>query len=179
MSTSTAARAAIGAGRPASPRWRLGRRARHWLLTVHVAGSVGLLGDSAGFLAVAIRHAATGDPARRNAMREVLQTFALWFGIPLSFLALLTGLALCLGTRWGVLRYPWVIIKHVLTVTVIAVGTVVFRPLLFESTTATNETALIAGAAWDVAALAVATGLGVVKPGRALRRREHAAKGDA
>jgi hypothetical protein len=38
-------------------------RARHALLTAHVIMSVGLLGDSAGFLAVAIRAATTDDPA--------------------------------------------------------------------------------------------------------------------
>jgi hypothetical protein len=37
--------------------------------------------------------------------------FSLVFGIPLSFGALLTGLALGLGTRWGVFTYPWVVGK--------------------------------------------------------------------
>jgi Predicted integral membrane protein (DUF2269) len=156
-------------GRATTPGWRLGRRARHWVLTVHIAVSVGLLGDSAGFLAVAIRHARADDPAVRDATRDVLKTFALWFGIPLSFLALLSGLVLGIGTRWGVFRYPWVIAKLALVVTVIAVGAIVFRPLLFGNTADTNGTALIVGAAWDVAALALATGLGVFKPGRRLR----------
>jgi len=151
------------------PRWRLGRRARHWVLTLHIAVSVGLLGDSAGFLAVAIRHARADDPAVRDATRDVLKTFALWFGIPLSFLALLSGLALGIGTRWGVFRYPWVIAKLALIVTVIAVGGLVFRPLLFNDATNSNDIALIVGAAWDVTALALATGLGVFKPGRRLR----------
>ena len=99
----------------------------------------------------------------------MLKTFALWFGIPLSFLALLSGLALGIGTRWGVFHYPWVIAKLSLIVTVIAVGAIVLRPLLFDDTN-TNSTALIVGAAWDVAALALATGLSVFKPGRHLHR---------
>ena len=152
-----------------APWWRMGRRTRHWVLTVHVAVSVGLLGDSAGFLAVAIRHARADDPAVRDATRDVLKMFALFFGIPLSFAALLTGLALGLGTRWGVVRYPWVIAKLALIITVIAVGAIVFRPLLFDTTVTTNDTALIVGAAWDVTALAVATGLSVFKPGHHLR----------
>ncbi len=147
------------------------------MLTVHVAVSVGLLGDSAGFLAVAIRHARADSSAVRDETREVLKLFATWFGIPLSFLALLSGLALGLGTRWGVFRYPWVIAKLGLIVTVIAVGALVFRPLLFDS--ATDDGALIAGAAWDVAALAVATVFGVFKPGRPLRGSRHTAAHDA
>ncbi len=144
-------------------RWRLGRRARHTVLAVHIAVSVGLLGDSAGFLAVAIRHTTSNDPAFIDTTREVLRMFALFFGIPLSFLALLTGLALGVGTHWGVLRYPWVITKLALILSVIVVGATVFRPLLFDTTT--NDTALLTAATWDVLALATATALAVFKPG--------------
>lgn len=156
---------------PSAARASLGRRARQWVLTVHIAVSVGLLGDSAGFLAVAIRHARADDPVVRDTTRDVLGMLALWFGIPLSFGALLTGLALGIGTRWGVFRYPWVIAKLTLIVTVIGVGAIVLRPLLFDNGPGadTNDAALIAGAAWDVVALATATGLGVFKPGRRLR----------
>lgn len=69
------------------------------MLTVHVIVSVGLLGDSAGFLAVAIRAAETAEPGTRIEMANVLAMFAGVFGIPLSFLALLSGLALGVGTR--------------------------------------------------------------------------------
>ncbi len=150
-------------------RFRLRSRARDTILAVHIAVSVGLLGDSAGFLAVAIRHAASDDPAFRENTRDVLRMFALGFGIPLSFLALLTGLALGVGTRWGVLRYPWVVAKLALTVTVIVVGAVVLRPLLFDDNS-TNDAAMIVGASWDVAALATATALAVFKPGHRMRR---------
>ena len=150
-------------------RGRLGRRARNVLLTAHVVVSVGLLGDSAGFLAVAIRGAVSDDPAMKESAHELLGMFALLFGIPLSFLSLLTGIALGIGTRWGVLRYPWVITKLALIVTVIVVGATVLRPVL-DDDSAPNNAALITGAAYDVAALTVATGLGVFKPGRTLHR---------
>jgi hypothetical protein len=55
------------------------------------------------------------DPKRAGAHREPgaarvdAQRFAhLVFGIPLSFGALITGVLLGLGTKWGVFRYPWV-----------------------------------------------------------------------
>ena len=84
------------------------------MLTIHIVVSVGLLGDSAGFLAVAIRRATSDDPAFVDAAHDLLGMFALLFGIPLSFLTLLTGVALGLGTPWGVFRYPWVVVKLVL-----------------------------------------------------------------
>jgi hypothetical protein len=153
---------------PAAPvrRDSFSRRTRNIVLTVHIVVSVGLLGDSAGFLAVAIRRALSDDPAFVDASVDLLGTFALFFGIPLSFLSLLTGIALGLGTRWGVFRYPWVTIKLVLIVTVIAVGALVLRPVLADDSNPAS-TPLIIGAAYDVAALAAATALAVFKPGRA------------
>lgn len=143
---------------------RLPRRARLWVLTAHIVVSVGLLGDAAGFLAVAIRHVSSDDPVFVSATLDLLGMFALYFGIPLSFLALLSGLLLGLGTRWGVFRYPWVVTKLVLVVTVILVGAIVLRPLVFGNDV--NDTALVLGAGYDVIALATATGLAVFKPGR-------------
>ncbi|HZA75809.1 MAG TPA: DUF2269 family protein [Acidimicrobiales bacterium] len=148
---------------------RFGRRARNFVLTVHIVVSVGLLGDSAGFLAVAIRRATSDDPSFVDAAHDLLGTFALLFGIPLSFLALLTGTALGLGTPWGLFRYPWVVTKLALIVTVIVVGATVLSPVLADDSTA-DGTALIIGAAYDVAALTAATALAVFKPGRARRR---------
>jgi hypothetical protein len=147
---------------------RFGRRLRNTMLTAHIVVSVALLGDSAGFLAVAIRRAASDDPAFMDAAHDLLGTFALYFGIPLSFLALLTGIALGLGTPWGVFRYPWVVAKLVLIITVIIVGATVLRPVLTDDTNA-GDAPLIVGAAYDVTALTVATALGVFKPGRSRR----------
>src|SRR5262245_662641 len=94
----------------------LSRRARSALLTAHIMISVGLLGDSAGFLAVAIRAARAGSDGVMVEMVKVLSMFAWTFGVPLSFGALLSGLALGLGTRWGVFRSPWGITKLLLIV---------------------------------------------------------------
>src|SRR5215831_8681437 len=87
-------------------------------LTLHIIVSVGLLGDSAGYLAVAIHGAAATDPATARVSYQILQMFAFVFGIPLSFAALITGLLLSLGTRWSVLRYPWVTTKLLLIISV-------------------------------------------------------------
>lgn len=162
----------VSSSRPDRPieRRRFSRRTRNVLLTAHIVVSVGLLGDSAGFLAVAIRRAQSDDPAFVAASHDLLGTFAMFFGIPLSFLALVTGVALGLGTTWGVFRHWWVTAKLALIVTVILVGAIVLRPVLSgDPDTASGP--LIAGAAYDVAALLVATILSVFKPGRTRGRR--------
>jgi hypothetical protein len=56
-------------------RQRLGRRGRNILLTAHIVVSVGLLGDSAGFLAVAIRRAVSDDAALVESSHDILGMF--------------------------------------------------------------------------------------------------------
>lgn len=98
--------------------------------------------------------------------------FSLVFGIPLSFGALLTGLALGLGTRWGVFKYPWVVAKLALVVSVLLVRGLVIAPASSQMLDGDADTTgrLIAAAGHDVTALTLATALGVFKPGRRFRR---------
>jgi uncharacterized membrane protein len=146
-------------------------RLRQTLLTLHIIVSVGLLGDSAGFLAVAIRASNASDPESIVELVKVLKMFSLVFGIPLSVASLVTGVALGLGTKWGVFRYPWVVAKLLLVVSVMAVGGFVIGPALTAvlegGQNATSR--LVAAAAYDVAALSLATVLSVFKPGARFR----------
>jgi hypothetical protein len=95
------------------------------------------------------------------------------FGIPLSLLALSSGLTLAFGGPWGVLRYPWVTIKLALLVSVVLVGALLLGPSVevVPDGGADRTTVILGGASWDVVALALATGLSVYRPGRARRPR--------
>ena len=151
----------------------LPQRWRQWLLTTHIILSVGLLGDSAGFLAVAIRAASATDPQQVRELMRVLDMFSIVFGIPLSVGAIVTGVALGLGSKWGVFSYPWVTTKLLLNVSVMVVGALVIGPALKATIDGTGDGTqqLVAAAAYDVAALILATGLSVFKPGRAFPAR--------
>jgi len=146
---------------------------RRAILFVHIACSVALLGDVACFLAVSVRAATTDDPALATASYELLEMFSLVFGIPLSFGALLSGLALTTVTKWGVRKHRWVLAKLVVIVSVIFVGALVLGP----STVAARDgdeaarLALILGSGYDVLALSLATGLSVYKPRLRSRRK--------
>jgi hypothetical protein len=150
----------------------LSPRMRRTVLTVHIVASVGLLGDVAAVLAVNLRAAATSDPAFAATSYELLSMFSLVFGIPLSFVALISGTVLGLGSKWGVLRYPWVTAKLVLILTVILVGSFVIGPTTeaMIDDRSGSETVLILASAYDVLALTLATGLAVFKPGRPRNR---------
>ena len=163
---------AISAPRPRTAR-RLSPRARRAVLTAHIVASVGLLGDVAAVLAVNIRAATTSDPALAHSSYELLQMFSVVFGIPLSFAALITGVTLGLGTKWGVFRHPWVTVKLALLLSVILVGAFVIGPGTSDMHNGQGgaETRLILAASWDVLALTVATALSVYKPTRARATR--------
>jgi hypothetical protein len=139
------------------------------LLTAHILVSVGLLGDVAGFLAVAIRANGTDDPEVARASYDILAMFSTFFGIPLSFAALLTGLGLGLGTKWGVLRYPWTTAKLLLILSVVLMGAFVLGPSVEQMRDGSGgvEGRILFGAIWDLGALGTATVLSVFKPGRA------------
>jgi hypothetical protein len=76
------------------------------------------------------------------------------------------------GSKWGVLRYPWVTTKLILNVSVLVVGALLLGPAIDEMRQGDGDAGgvLIAGATYDVIALAVATTLSVFKPGSARAR---------
>jgi hypothetical protein len=158
-----------------------GRRPRHGLaaglrrsvLTAHIVLSVGLLGEVAAFLTIAVRSAAADDAAFAATGYDLLASFQILFGIPFSLGALATGVTLGLGTKWGILRHAWVTIKLVLLLSVVLVGALLLGPSVDAARGGDDsvETRIIAGGVWDVAALLTATGLSVFKPGRARRSR--------
>ena len=149
-------------------RVRLRPAARRTLLTLHIIAGVGLLGDVGAVLAVNVRAATTGDPALAAASYDLLAMFTVLFGIPLSFIALGTGILLGLASPWGVVRHAWVATKLVLLVGVILVGALVLGPgtEAMRSGEGGAQARLIAASAYDVVALTLATGLSVFKPRR-------------
>jgi hypothetical protein len=89
---------------------------RKVVLTAHVTSSIGWFGAVAAFLALAIVGMASQD---RDLLRAAYLVMGLttWFVIvPLALASLLTGLVSSLGTRWGLFRYYWVLMKLVITV---------------------------------------------------------------
>jgi Predicted integral membrane protein (DUF2269) len=151
---------------------RLSPSLRRAVLSVHIVASVGLLGTCAALVALNVRAATTADATLAAATYELLTMFSLLFGIPLSFASLASGLALGLGSKWGVLRYRWVTAKLLLNVSVIVAGAVVLGPQTAAMVDGAggSEVALVLGNIYDVLALGLATSLSVYKPGRARQR---------
>ncbi|QVQ54807.1 hypothetical protein J4H86_10050 [Spiractinospora alimapuensis] len=99
------------------PWFRLGRRWRALVVTVHAASGVGWLGIHTSVLVLVATAAFSGaDPAAPlTAAATLVRTLVL----PVSILALVTGLLLSLGTPWGLARHYWVLAKLVLTLALV------------------------------------------------------------
>ena len=91
-------------------------RVRKFALTAHITFSVGWIGAVVAFLALVVAGMTSQDaPMLRAAWlaMELTGSFAI---VPLALAALLTGLVMSLGTKWGLFRHYWTLLSLVLTV---------------------------------------------------------------
>ncbi len=148
---------------------------RKFALTAHVTFSVGWLGAVAAFLALAVAGLTSWDPQVVRAAYLAMDLTAWFVIVPLSLASLVTGLVQSLGTRWGLFRHYWVLIKLVMTILATIVLLVHTQPIGYMARVAATTTiasadhrgvriqlVVTAGAALLV--LLVATTLGVYKP---------------
>jgi hypothetical protein len=88
---------------------------RKAVLVLHVICGIGWMGVDIALLVLLITARTTSDPALVisgfNAIRMIVPVAV----PPLSLGILLTGIVLGLGTRWGLVRYWWVLIKLLLS----------------------------------------------------------------
>jgi hypothetical protein len=75
-----------------------------------------------------------------------------------------TGIVLCLGTRWGLTRYWWLIIKQAITVVVIVTDPIVLLPAIRKALDTGEATEPFGPMTAHVVLLAVATILSTAKP---------------
>jgi uncharacterized membrane protein len=86
-------------------------RLRKFALTAHVVASVGWLGAVACVLALAVAGLASDDLQTVRAVYPAMEVVAWYVLLPLAFASLLTGIVQSLGTKWGLFRHYWVVIK--------------------------------------------------------------------
>ncbi|WP_022919165.1 hypothetical protein [Ruania albidiflava] len=118
---------------------------------------------------------------------RALGTFAVVPMLVVALVCLATGLLLGLATRWGLVRYWWVLVKLVLTVVLCVLIVVALQPRMPEvvahgeavsRSTGTGSTGSRAEVIWlffppavSLTVLGLATGLAVYKPWGRLPRR--------
>jgi hypothetical protein len=151
-------------------------RLRKVVLTAHVTFSVGWLGAVAGFLALAVVGLISQDAQRVRAVYLAMESIAWFVIVPLSFAPLLlTGPVLSLGTKWGLFRHYWVLVKLLINILAAAALLVHLRLISHIADVAAETTLsstdlrglriqLVAYAGAALLVLLVATTLAVYKP---------------
>jgi len=89
---------------------------RKFALTAHVITSVGWFGAVAAFLALAIAGLTNQDAQLVRAAYLAMELTTRFIIVPLAFASLLTGVVSSLGTKWGLFRYYWILVKLVITI---------------------------------------------------------------
>ena len=89
-------------------------RLRMFALTAHVVSSVGWLGAVGVFLALSVLGLTGQDAPTVRGAYLAMEAIGWFVLVPLSFASLLTGLVQGLGTKWGLLRHYWVVVKLVI-----------------------------------------------------------------
>jgi hypothetical protein len=144
-------------------------------LSLHVVASVGWLGAVAAFLAVALAGLTRTDVQMARASCLAMQTLMWMVIVPLCFASLATGLVSSLGTRWGLFRHYWVVVKLGVTAisTVILmmhariadlVASVALQPRFSPGDAFDARVQLAVDAALAIAALLCNTALATWKP---------------
>ncbi|HLZ58909.1 MAG TPA: hypothetical protein VKR06_18355 [Ktedonosporobacter sp.] len=92
-----------------SPGWR-----KIWL-TTHVMSSIGWFGAVAVFLTLALVGMTSQDPQLVRAGYLAMKLTGWFIIVPFAFVSLGSGIISSLGTKWGLFRYYWVLLKLVVT----------------------------------------------------------------
>jgi uncharacterized membrane protein len=101
--------------RPSSTKARFSPRTRKAVLLLHILSSLTWLGLDVGLLALSLTGYTADDPATVRAVYLAMNVLGNTVLVPAALLALVTGVVLGLGTRWGLVRYHWVLVKLVIT----------------------------------------------------------------
>jgi hypothetical protein len=171
-----AASAAVGM------RWRLGTRTRKSVLLLHIASAGAWLGVDV-VMAVLVFTALGTDDLRTKALAyQALELFVVWSLLATGLTCLLTGVVLGLSSRYGVLRYWWVVLKLALNLLLTGLVLVALAPTVGDAAERGRQALAGAPVTLEIgdlvfppivspAALAVAFVLAVFKPWGRIRKR--------
>ena len=96
-------------------------RLRKFALTLHLTFSVGWVGAVVAYLALVVAAMTSQDAQTLRAAWIAMALTGRFAIVPLALAALLTGLVMSLGTKWGLFQHYWVLISLVLTIVATAV----------------------------------------------------------
>ena len=88
---------------------------RQFTFTTHITSSLGWVGAVIAFLALSVIGLTSEDEITVRGAYLVMAPAAWFVLVPLAHASLLSGIALSLGTRWGLIQHYWVVLKLLIT----------------------------------------------------------------
>ena len=141
----------------------LGRRGRRVALIAHVLSSVGWFGVAMMVLFLLAGAEATGDDVLARSLARAVET-SVWLSVPLGLTSAATGVVLGLGTKWGLVRHWWVVLKEVAVIPVVMTDLLVTAPEAHDAAAGHLAGGLLDPAIAHCVVLALATVVSIVKP---------------
>jgi len=87
---------------------------RKSILLAHILSTIGWIGAVASFLVLALTGLRSIDQQMVRAACMAMEPITWGVIVPLAFASLITGLLLSLGTKWGLFRHYWILIKFLI-----------------------------------------------------------------
>lgn len=113
---------------------------RKFVLAAHIALSVGWIGAVAAYIPFDVAAATSRDAQTLRAAYLAMGSIARSVLVPLAFASLLTGVAISLGTKWGLFRHYWVLVSLLLTILATVVLLVETRTIGYFADVAADPT---------------------------------------
>lgn len=85
------------------------------MLTTHIAVSVGWFGAVAVFLTLAIAGIASTNMQLARSAYFAMELSGWFVIVPFCLASLITGVIQALGTKWGLFKHYWIVVKLILT----------------------------------------------------------------
>ena len=102
-----------------------------FMLTSHITFSVGWLGAVAVFLALAITGLTSQHTQLAHASYLAMELSGWFVIVPFCFASLLTGILQALGTKWGLFKHYWIVVKLFLTIAATIVLLLHMQPISY------------------------------------------------
>jgi hypothetical protein len=136
------------------------RRSRALLLWLHVLSSVGWMSQALALLVLLVIGAGAAETTTRLAAHAMAEQLDERLLVHMANTAAFTGLMLSALTRWGYLRYWWVLVKFAITLVQIYVGIFVLSPRLTASAEAAARGQVTDHGWWVAGPLLMASAIG-------------------
>ncbi|MDR2987099.1 MAG: hypothetical protein LBV34_19900 [Nocardiopsaceae bacterium] len=167
-----------------APTGRLLPLSRGWrkaVMVTHIVSAGAWIGVDVIVAVLVLTGRFGGDLAFRSLAYRALAAFVVWPMLVSGLTCLVTGLLLGLATKWGLLRYWWVVIKLALNLLLCTLILLVLQPgmdevaqygrdLLTNHADPAAVTNLFFPPAVSLSTLTLATALAIVKPWGRVRR---------